>query len=285
MKVLKFIYSLLVVGTLFSPLTGSERVSAQEGRTEPQQIDGSNGSTFMQEESPAPRRPVSRSAPRVYTGAGNPPRENIQGANGTFMEEVTPDSPQQHKGRVPIDLSNVGVQVDKQGNLVPLRQTGQGPVQQQYNSGIQAYQEIPVPTYNGYGPAGAGTTFIPVAPGTIPGIRSMNLPYGYYPAGQSRLGAPAIGLSPYGMNPYGFNPYGMNPYGIAPYGIPPYGLAPYGYGSYYGNSYYGNSYYGGYRPGLNLVLPPTRQYSSSYSQTSLVGPQSSMIMPLFQNDF
>jgi hypothetical protein len=282
MKALKFIYSLLVVGTFISPLTGSEWALAQEGRTEPQQIQGASGDTFMQEESPAPRRRVQRSVPRVYADSGSPPRENIQGANGTFMEEVTPDAPRQPKGSLPIDLSNVGVQVDKQGNIVPLRQTRPGLVQEQYNSGIQAYQEMPVPTYNGYGPGGTGTAFTPVAPGTIPGIRSMNLPYGYYPAGTSRLGAPAIGLSPYGMTPYGFSPYGLSPYGIPPYGIPPYG---YGSGSYYGNSYYGNSYYGGYRPGLNLVLPSTRQYSSSYSQTSLVGPQSSMIMPLFQNDF
>jgi hypothetical protein len=280
MKALKFIYSLVVIGSLISTIPSSERASAQEGRTEPQQIEDANGGSFMQEESPAPRRPVPRSVPRVYDGAGNLPRENIQGANGTFMEEVTPEGPRQHKGRIPIDLSNVGVQVDKQGNIVPLRQTGQGPVQEQYNSGIQAYQEMPVPTYNGYGPAGAGTSFIPVAPGTIPGIRSMNLPYGYYPAGASRLGAPAIGLSPYGMTPYGMTPYGIPPYGFPAYGISPYGFSPYGYGSYYGSSYYG-----GYRPGLNLVLPSTRQYSSSYSQTSLVGPQSSMIMPLFQNDF
>ena len=262
MKAWKFVYSLLIAACI-SPVCGGQTF-AQEGRTEAQQIQAGNGDTFMQEESPPPRRPVAKSTARSDDGAGGPPRETIEGAGGTFMEEVTPDAPHR-KGHLPVDLSNVGVQVDRQGNIIPLRQPGRGLVQQQYNSGIQAYQEMPVPTSNIYG--APGTTFLPVAPGTVPGIRSMNLPYGYYPAGVSRLGGPAIGLSPYGLAPYGAPGYGLSPYGIPLYG----------YGSYSG--------YGGYRPGLNLYLPPTRQYSYNYSQTSIVGPQSSMIMPLFQDDY
>ena len=284
---------------------------AQMGETEPQQIQDGKGNTFMEEQSPQrgqlgsgmfagdgdqsgsrkysgnggagiPRRygggrnrtfpgtysgngssqgiPIydrsKQAIPRIYSHDEGPPRQNIDSTSGTFMEEVTPDAPRQNKQSVPLDLSNVGVQVDRQGNIIPLKKLGQGPVQQPYNSGIQAYQEMPVPTFNGAA-NGLGTTFVPVAPGTIPGIRSMNLPYGYYPAGTTPLAGPAIGLQPYGVGPYGF------------YGIPPYG-APYGYG---------------YRPGLNLFLPSTRQYSFNYSQTSLTGPDSSMIMPLFQQGF
>jgi hypothetical protein len=211
--------------------TAVEAQTTEEFRKPPQQISGQGGGIFMEEEgTPAPRNIAPRARLNV-TNDRTAPRQQVHDSRGDdFMEEVTESTPQ-NNARIPLDLRNTNVQVDQKGRIVPMLNRGAGPVQFQYNSGLQAYREMPMPTiaptynnplalpYDKYGrPVAVGTTFMPVAPGTIPGIRSMNFPPGYY---------------------------------------------------------YGNTF--GYGP-----LRQT-QYSGTYSETSLTGESSGLIMPMFRD--
>jgi hypothetical protein len=187
-KLLFALVSVFQLGLLIEPA-----VKADQYKQPPQQISGEGGGLFMEEETtPKPRNTSNRSRANLDND-NTAPRQQVHNNLGSdFMEEVTEASPR-NESRVPIDLRNTNVQVDQRGHIVPMLNRNAGPVQYQYNSGLQAYREMPVPTiaptytnplalpFDSFGrPAAVGTTFVPVAPGTIPGIRSMNFPPGYY---------------------------------------------------------------------------------------------------------
>jgi hypothetical protein len=177
----------------FFPLTAVKAQSADQYIKPPQQISGEGGGLFMEEETaPPPQNTAARPRVNVINEKAVPRQQIHNNLGNDFMEEVTESAPH-NDARVPIDLRNTNVQVDQRGQIVPMLNRNAAPVQYQYNSGIQAYREMAVPTiaptYNNplalpfdtYGrPVAIGTTFVPVAPGTIPGIRSMNFPPGYY---------------------------------------------------------------------------------------------------------
>ncbi len=211
---------LIILSLSTSSVIGNTSASGAERANDLEQVIDAKGGLFMQEESPAPQ-PVKRNGARInvinQNGNASSGQKIDDNLGGTFMEETTETTAETTEGmprsneRVPIDISRLGVQINSDGNIVPLIRSGAPPVQEQYNSGMQAYQEMPVPTimptarnplglpYNIDGqPAPVNTTFIPVAPGTIPGIRSMNLAPGYYSQAYSPFGLPTIGISPYG---------------------------------------------------------------------------------------
>jgi hypothetical protein len=168
--------------------------TAEHYRQPPQQISGEGGGLFMEEEetAPPPRNTFVRPGVHIVNDRTVPRQQIHNNLGNDFMDEVTEASPH-HDTRVPIDLRNTNVQVDQKGQIVPMLNRNAGPVQYQYNSGIQAYREMAVPTiaptYNNPlalpfdtsgRPVAVGTTFVPVAPGMVPGIRFMNYPPGYY---------------------------------------------------------------------------------------------------------
>lgn len=144
--------------------------------------------------------------------------QRIDGSDGNvFMEEDTSEpktAPPRQK--IPVDLSRVGVQVDRQGSIVPLiNQSGTNV--QQPGTALQVYNEAYIPTVNPY-----ASTLTPNS------------------------------ISPWGGTSYGYNPYTTVPSwpGYYPYA----GGWPYGQ-SYYpgmmGGSY--NLNLGG-RAGLNIGI-------------------------------
>ena len=200
---------------------------------QPQEITGSNGDLFM-EETAAPQTQKQRSSTHINVINGrdsstsdstSPPRS--AGRNGVFMQEVD-TNPKQKPRRAYVDLSNVGIQVDPSGNMIPTINHSGNSVRP-LGSNTQVYNEMPVPTVNSTydnpfalpytmdgQPAAVGTTFVPVTPGTVPFLQPS------------------------------FNPYNgittLNPYSARPY--------PPGYGGYGGYpSFPGNTFYPGYPGG------------------------------------
>lgn len=204
------------------------------------------------------------------------------------MEEVPDSKPKPKLPKVPIDLSRVGVSVDPNGKIVPIKDspddswagTGVKPFVNQIENTFQ-----PLPFAYPYGPFGGS-------------------PYRFLqPNGGSGYAAGPISPLVYGAlngyNPYNINPYAANPnlagtayggygypgygYGNPGYGYPGYGLGYPGYG--YGYPGYGYGYPAplatfnigkfqgaiGSVPGIypnavnSIFIPPT----TTYSQTSM----------------
>jgi hypothetical protein len=203
---------------------------------QPQEITGSNGDLFM-EETAAPQIQKQRSSTHINVINGrnsstsdstSPPRSTDR--NGILMQEVD-TTPKQKPRRAYVDLSNVGIQVDPSGNMIPTIDHSGNSVRP-LGSNTHVYNEMPVPTINSTydnpfalpytmdgQPAAVGTTFVPVTPGTVPFLQPS------------------------------FNPYNgittLNPYSARPY-VPGFG----GYGGYGGYpSFPGNGFYPGYPGG------------------------------------
>lgn len=152
-----------------------------------------------------------------------------------FMEETTPSQPaDKPKPKMnTVDITNLGVQVDQNGRIVPLLNQNGGPVQQQ-GSSIEYSREfiytpqstyypglVPVPAGRYY-PNGSGIPF-----GLYPGYGS---PYGLYPGNYPyapyaapgvnlnlRLGrGGGINLSTGAANPYFYNNFNTGFYGVPP---------------------------------------------------------------------
>lgn len=166
--------------------------------------------------------------------------ETIKDEQGNiFMEETTQPQPKprSHPRNLNLDLQNVGVQVDPNGNIIPLINQGAPPVQVQ-ESRTEAYSEVYVPTPYGSVPI-YGPGFPPYGPmfGPVYGA-----PIGGYPVGPVG-GNVGIGINGrnfgLGLNlnaglpgfgyPGGFG-YGYPGYGLG-YGQPtvPFSVAPFGF--------------------------------------------------------
>jgi hypothetical protein len=205
---------------------------------QPQEITGQNGDLFM-EETTTPQTQKQRTSGRINVINGrdastsdstSAPRNPSR--NSVFMQEVeTPSAGKPRKAYV--DLSNVGIQVDPSGNIIPTIDHSGGPVRP-LGSNTQVYNEMPVPTitptydnpfalpYTMDGqPAAVGTAFVPMTPGSVPFLQPSFNPYN----GRTTL------------NPYSARPY---PLGFGGYG---------GYGGYPLYSGYPGNFYPGYPGG------------------------------------
>lgn len=194
---------------------------------------------------------TTNSATYAQSTGNDVSRQTIKDAEGNmFMEETTAPAPKRKKPNVLIDLSNVGVQTDPNGKIIPLLAPGAPPVKPFTNS-TQAYTEYFVPTPYGSVPiVGPGFPYAsPFAPGFYPGLGlPYGTPYGGYPAGVNlglgiggrrfglgiglNAGYPGIGGG-YPSFGGGYSPFGV-PASVAPFGFP----NPGGYGYYpviYGN--------------------------------------------------
>jgi len=162
----------------------------------------------------------------VWADGGAAAQEIDTQGGSMFMEEVEPpkgsaatnykftDPETERRKQLPAkivpDLSNVGVQVDPSGNIIPLINQGAPPVRQPYRN-LQVGTEWP---------GGIVPMYYPM-PGYMPG-------YPYGTGGFNlRIGRFSIGAGPSWGYPYA-SPYG-SPFGM-PYGMP--------YGSPFANSLY-----------------------------------------------
>jgi len=156
------------------------------------------------------------SAVRAYELAQTAAPEEIKDAQGeTFMQEIPSDKPAQNqsvKSKLVPDLSTVGVPVDPNGNIVPLKIPGTNGVLPFYSQIEQTveplYQPVPFYAYPAY-PYGY---MMPAA-----------APYGNYPFGSGvglsiGRGRFSIGIGP-GAMPYPARPYWNSP--VSPWLAPP----------------------------------------------------------------
>ena len=208
---------------------------------QPQEITGSNGDLFM-EETAAPQTQRQRSGRiNVINGRDSSTSDSTNAArspsrNGILMQEVETPAPKPRRAYV--DLSNVGIQVDPNGNMIPTIDHS-GTAVRPLGSNTQVYNEMPVPTitptydnpfaspYTMDGqPAAVGTAFVPVTPGSVPFLQPSFNPYN--------------GITT--LNPYSSRPY---PLGFGGYG-------GYPYAGYPGNFYPGYGGLGGGGNGINI---------------------------------
>lgn len=200
---------------------------------------------------------TSDGAALAQSPAGDVTRQTIKDAEGNmFMEETTAPTPRRKKPNVQIDLSNVGVQTDPNGKIIPLLAPGAPPVKPFTNS-TQAYTEYFVPTPYGSVPIiGPGFPYAPpFAPGLYPGFglpfgapygAPYGAPFGGYPGGVNlglgiggrrfglgvglNAGYPGYGYPGFGG---GYSPFSV-PSSVAPFGFPnpgAYGYYPVIYGN------------------------------------------------------
>lgn len=244
----------------------------------------------------------------AYPSAASAQGQEIEGSDGSmFMEEqvsARKDPPKQ-KVVMPVDLSNVGISTDPEGHIIPRLHSSSQPVQPMYSTGIQQYNELPAAPFPGgtllYNPYGRGSYG---ANGLRNWLPASLTPYGitpvypgyYSPYMQNGVNFHLGNLNlSFGRNPYAFTPgiYGMSgfspfgamvaprPFGFAtpapmmtpyPFGIAPaYSAAPFAMspaGSPFlttGSSLFNRGY-------LNMpfagTLGGTRSFSSSFMQSS-----------------
>jgi len=219
------------------------------------------------------------------------------------MQEVD-TNPKQKPRRAYVDLSNVGIQVDPSGNMIPTINHSGNSVRP-LGSNTQVYNEMPVPTVNSTydnpfalphtmdgQPAAVGTTFVPVTPGTVPFLQPSFNPYNGITT-----------LNPYSARPYppgygGYRGYGGYPSFPGNTFYPGYpgggtgfnigklhiGVGQPGFGGYPGPGFgyprYGyNGGFGGYNSGggllgngISLPMPTNSTYTTSSSSSSLMTP-------------
>lgn len=142
----------------------------------------------------------------------------IKDASGqSFMEEITPSKPAtKPTPKRQLDLSNVGVQVDPSGKIVPLINKSEGPVKPFY-SRLQAYDEpawnyLPPTVINPYGQV------LNIYGQPIDAFGNPINQYGQPLNTWARLGIPFLGTTPPPFAPVPYVPFygGAYPFVGAP---------------------------------------------------------------------